>query len=152
MPSDSAFDPSIHLTPADVLVDSHEPPSMLRIRLKQSKTDPFHSGVLVFIGKTGCIFCPVAAVLSYLALCPAGMGPLFRFEDGRALTRRCLVEELRRGLRELGIDHTGYSGHSFRIGAATAAHAAEIEDSTIRMLGRWESDAFLRYIRRPSHT
>ena len=95
VPSDSAFDPSIHLTPADVLVDSHESPSMLRIRLKQSKTDPFHSGVLVFIG---CILCPVAAVLSHLALCPAGMGPLFRFEDGRALTRRCLVEELRRGL------------------------------------------------------
>ena len=72
------------------------------------------------------MLCAVAAVLSYLAIHPAGSGPLFRFENGRALTRQRLVEELRQGLRVMGIDHTKYSGHSFQIGGATTAHAAGI--------------------------
>ena len=59
------------------------------------------------------------------------------------------MEEVRRALQGIGVDHTVYSGHSFRIGAATAAHAAGLEDSTVRMLGRWESDAVLKYVRTP---
>ena len=149
VPSDSAFDPACHITPADIQVDSRESPSMLRIQLKQSKTDPFRTGVLVFIGRTGTPLYPVAAVLAYLSQRPAGQGPLFKFADGRALTRQRLVEQLRKALKAIGVDHTLYSGHSFRIGAATAAHAAGIEDSVIHMLGRWESDAVLRYIRTP---
>ena len=41
IPDDSAFDPQCHLTPHDVAVDCHEHPSMVRVFLKQSKTDPF---------------------------------------------------------------------------------------------------------------
>ena len=47
------------------------------------------------------------------------------------------------------MDTRHYSGHSFRIGAATAAAQAGLEDSTIQLLGRWSSGAFLRYIRMP---
>ena len=119
------------------------------VRLKRSKTDPFCIGVKVWIGKTNNRLCPVGAVLSYLAIRSTGRGPVFIFQDGRALTRNRLVKELRQGLQEMGIDPSAYSGHSFRIGAATAAHAAGMEDSTIRMLGRWESDAVMRYILTP---
>ena len=39
------------------------------------------------------------------------------------------------------IDSTRYSGHSFHSGAATTAAWMGIEDSTIKMLGRWKSSA-----------
>ena len=48
-----------------------------------------------------------------------------------------------------GVEASKYSGHSFRIGAATTAASAGIEDSLIKTLGRWESTAYLLYIRVP---
>ena len=40
-------------------------------------------------------------------------------------------------------------GHSLRTGAATAAAQVGVEDFTIQTLGRWQSAAFLQYIRMP---
>ena len=102
VPSEAAFDPTCHLTPADVQVDNRESPSLLRIQLKQSKTDPFRMGVMVFVRRTGSLLCPAAAVLAYLSLRPAGQGLLFKFSDGRALSRQRLVEQLRRALKGIG--------------------------------------------------
>ena len=44
VPSDAAFDAACHLTPADVQVYSRESPALLRVQLKESKTDPFRVG------------------------------------------------------------------------------------------------------------
>lgn len=148
-PSLSAFDPAIMLVATDVQVDSHTSPRSLTIRLKRSKCDPFGLGVLVHVGRTFGRLCPVAALLSYLAIRSADPGPLFVFEDGSSLSRQRLVVEMADGLRESGIDPTGYKGHSFRIGAATTAAQAGLPDSLIQTLGRWKSSAFTRYIRTP---
>ena len=48
-----------------------------------------------------------------------------------------------------GVECTSYSGHSFRIGAATTAAMAGVADSVIQAHGRWSSTAFLGYIRTP---
>ena len=74
-------------------------------------------------------------------------GPLFLFEDGRPLTRARFADEVRRALSFAGIDQSQYCTHSFRIGAATTAAAKGIEDSIIKTLGRWESAAYLQYVR-----
>ena len=91
--------------------------------------------------------CPVAAILHYLAARPSVPGPLFTFEDGAPLTCAALVTHLRTVLSHAGIEHSNYSGHSFRIGAATAATQAGYSDSFIQSLGRWKSSAFVAYIR-----
>ena len=78
-----------------------------------------------------------------------GAGPLFRFLDGSPLSRSAVVERVRAALTAAGIDPTPFSGHSFRIGAATSAAANGVEDSMIQTLGRWKSDAYLRYVRIP---
>ena len=41
VPSKDTYDPNVHLNLSDVSVDNPERPTMLRISIKQSKTDPF---------------------------------------------------------------------------------------------------------------
>ena len=69
------------------------------------------------VGKVDGPLCLVSAVLEYLVARGVGTGPLFHFRDGTPLTRNRLVEQVRRG--SSNVDSALYSGHSFRIGAAT---------------------------------
>ena len=148
-PSDKGFDPAVHLGIGDVAVDDPRVPSVVRIRIKQSKTDPFRKGIDLFVGKTASAVCPVAALLDYLQERGMGPGPLFRYRDGRVLTRPRFAAAVRSALKKAGVDQSKYCTHSFRIGAATTAAARGIEDSVIKTLGRWESLAYLQYIRIP---
>ena len=52
LPSDYAFDPATHLTFDDIIVDDITKPTLLKLRLKASKTDPFRKGVDIVVGKT----------------------------------------------------------------------------------------------------
>ena len=44
VPDGRSFDPKSHLGVGDVAVDDKRSPSLIRIRIKQSKTDPFRKG------------------------------------------------------------------------------------------------------------
>ena len=138
------------LTPADITVDSRSDPILLTIHLRHSKTDPFGVGCRVFVGWTGSNLCTVAAVLHYLSFRPESSGrPLFIFDNGSPLSRVLLVQHLRSALSQAGIATQLYSGHSFRVGAATAAARVGFSDSFIQTLGRWKSSAFMSNIRTP---
>ena len=143
-------DSSSVLSWGDVSIDNRDDPSVIRVYLRFSKCDQYGRGVKVYVGQ--CVspwLCPVAAVTSYMASRGPKPGPFFQLGSGRTLTKLGFVSELRRALLACGIDQAAYSGHSFRIGAATAAAEAGLQDSTIQMLGRWSSAAFLSYIRTP---
>lgn len=147
------FDPSQHLAVGDLAVDSHLAPTSVSIHLKRSKTDQEGAGITLYVSRTGQEICPVSAILSYLvsrrARTQSANGPLFIHENGSPLSKVALVRWLRTTLSSAGMDPTRFSGHSFRIGAASTAAARGIEDSTIQSLGRWKSDSFKRYIRIP---
>ena len=125
---------------------------MVRLRLRRAKSDLFGKGVWIYLGQTGSPLCPVAAILHYLSVCPRSQGPLFVWRDGTPLTRDQLVREVKKALRASGLDDSCYSGHSFRIGTATAAAAAGVPADLIKMLGRWESNAYQLYVRTPRET
>ena len=135
------------LTPSDISIDSRENPQVITIHLRRTKTDPFGVGCNVYLCRTRMTPCPVAAMLHYLAARPSAHGPLFTFEDGAPLTRAALETHLQTALSHAGIEHSNYTGHSFRIGAATAAAQAGYSDSFSQSLGRWKSSAFVAYIR-----
>ena len=135
-----------------VAIDSRENPSVIRVHLRQAKTDPFGKGVNIYLGKTGATICPVSAILNFLVVRPSNVGPLFVHQDGTPLLRAQFVAKLKQALSAAGVDDKSYSGHSFRIGAATTAAAAGVPDHVIKMLGRWESSAYQLYVRTPRQT
>ena len=123
---------------ADVAVDSHTDPQVVKVRIKASKTDPYRPGVDIFLGRTHKSLCPVTAILSYMRQRGSEPGPLFKFANGKPLTRPRFVSRIREALTQAGINCAPYLGHSFRIGAATTAASQEIEDTTIKMHGKVE--------------
>lgn len=147
--SQGQFDPSWHLTPRDLAVDDHQHPTILKVHLKSSKTDQSRSGLDLYVGRTYNDLCPVAAMLAYLSVRGIDNGPLFQLQHKQPMSRQSFVQRLKSVLQQAGVDSTRYSGHSFRIGAATTAAANGIGDATIQSLGRWASDSYTRYIRIP---
>ena len=147
-----ADSPQQMLLVGDVSVDSHTSPSFIAVHLRHSKTDMFGRGVCIYLGRVPGHICPVKAILSYLVLRGNRPGPLFVFTDGTPLSRTRLVVAVRGALQSRGVEAGDFSGHSFRIGAATAAAEVGLEDSLIQTLGRWKSDAFRRYIRTSRET
>jgi len=90
-PAMKTQNPAYHLAFGDVVVDNRTVPTHIQVRIKPSKTDSFRPGVTVHIGKTDNCLCPVIEVLAYMVARGAGPGPLFRWEDGRFLTREAFV-------------------------------------------------------------
>ena len=148
-PAQSTFDPQIHLAWGDITVNSTIEPATLRLFLRCSKTDQLGHGVNIFMGKLGNEICPVQATLSYVALRGSRPGPFFCHSDGVILTKLQFVTGIRSALQAIGLLAEQLAGPSFRIGVATTAAQARIEDSVIQTLGRWSSYAFLAYIRTP---
>jgi hypothetical protein len=55
--------------------------------------------------------------------------------------------EVKTLMSNLGLDPARFGAHSLRIGGATAAAAAGVPPSVIRVMGRWNSDIFEIYTR-----
>ena len=91
--------------------------------------------------------CPVENLLRYFSLRGSAPGPLFQHLTGVPVNRTKFDEWLTRVIKHCRLDSTKYKDHSFRIGAASHAVPCGYSDSKIRLLGRWKSDAFKRYIR-----
>ena len=134
---------------SDIALDSHTSPTVVRICLRRAKCDTFGQGIFtdLSIGKTASSVCPVAALVDYLAIRPNHAGSLFTWHDGSPLCRDNFVARLRRVLATFIPDANDYSGHSFRIGAATTAALAGVPDHIIKMMGRWQSEAYTLYVR-----
>ena len=149
-PGVSQFDEETHLSVTDVSVNSTQSPSMVFIRLKQSKTDQWRKGITIILGRTNkSPLCPVSSLLSYIVVRGMAPGPLFIRSNGHFLTRTHFVAEVKKAMEQAGMEASNFNGHSFRIGAASTAAVHGMEDSLIKTLGRWESDAYQRYIKIP---
>ena len=138
------------ISAADVELIPPHAPSSIRVFLKRAKSDTFGKGVNIFLRQTAGDICPVTELANYLTRRPQkAQGSLFIYEDGSPLLKGQFVKKVKRALAHQKIDCSKYSGHSFRIGVATAAAAAGILDHMIKMMGRWKSSAYLLYLRTP---
>jgi hypothetical protein len=145
-PSTASFDPHHNLQLSDIFVASDG--SHITVNIKQSKTDPFKQGCTIKIWAISTsISCPVSSLCRYIRHLTYPSGPLFVFKNGTYLTRRKFAHLIQQCLPNINLNT-----HSFRIGGASAAFAAGIPETTIRLLGRWASDAYRVYIRIPDNT
>ena len=139
----------IKITQLDRLVDKKGTVKALQRSLFQYKhSDPGQPFVIYIYPENVC--CPVQLLLEYISLRGNTPGPLFCWPDGRPISRAFFTEQLNAALKINNLDCSLYKAHSFRIGAASWAAAKGFSDSQIRLLGRWKSNAFLKYIRTPS--
>ena len=106
VPAQGQYDHTTHLSFADVSIDNKHSPQLLRIQIKQSKTDPFCQGVDVYLGRTEETICPIRGITPYLAHHGSHPGPLFIFRDGRMLTRHLFSTAIDDFLTELHIDRS----------------------------------------------
>ena len=133
----------------------------LHLVIPQSKTDTASArrGVTLVIARSDAedVACPVQAMAGYLAstaLFALPCSPLF-FRTNTShtkvvpWTRAYVLRRLNLCLEQAGIDARGYSGHSFRQGAATSAALSNLGSHEIQLLWRWKSDALKAYIDTP---
>lgn len=93
------------------------------------------------------ITCPVLHMQSYLSMRGNNTGYLFIHPDGTPVSRSQFTDVLNNALSFIGLSPTSYKGHSFRIGSCTWHMEQGFTDTQLRSLGRWRSNAFLKYIR-----
>lgn len=144
------FDPDVNLCVSDVRFQKDS----ACLQLKQSKTDPFRKGVTIRLFCNGTACCPTCHLHTYSLtrnkhVPPrSDMDPFFVTEGGQPLARRAFLFLLKDTFLAANIVFDHYTGHSFRIGAATSSSAtSRIGDHMIKTLGRWSSDSYCRYIR-----
>ena len=70
---------------------------------------------------------------------------------GKSITSTNVVQILRLWAAHIGFKRLGFhpmeiGSHSLRSGGAMTLHQAGISDSTIKVIGRWKSDAFIIYL------
>lgn len=70
--------------------------------------------------------------------------------DGLPISRAHFSQQLSLAIQFCRLAPSRYKGHSFRIDAASFAADQGFSDTQIRLLGRWKSNAFQKYIRLPS--
>ena len=91
--------------------------------------------------------CPVYHMSAYLLLRGFQQGPLFAFQTLTPVPRQFFSKNLGALLSFTGFQGDRYKSHSLRIGGASYYASLGYSDSQIRLLGRWDSNAFVKYIR-----
>ena len=122
------------------------------IHLKHFKGNTSRAAVVISIKKSGNVaHCPVRAMLLYLTYRSKIGGPLFIMPNKTAVTRAFFARKLSTALIHTSVENPSrFKSHSFRIGSATSMASKGLSDTEIQRMGRWNSNAFKRYIRIPS--
>ena len=146
-PESNPFDPQYHLLLSDITLVEDKTKQRIHLRIKASKTDQFWTRTLVVFGSTRAEICPVSALLDYLSRCGGAPGPLIVNDNQSPLCRHNFVDCMQHALTSAGLQGSDFNGHSFCIGAVTSASQARVPETTINILGRWESMAYQQYFR-----
>nr|XP_056703111.1 integrase/recombinase xerD homolog [Euleptes europaea] len=110
--------------------------STLTIVVRRSKTDQVGKGMSVRLHKATTVRpCPIRALKRFLAIRPHIKGCLLIHADYTPLTRYQFISVFKASVGSMGFPTSDFSGHSFRIGAATQAAGEGMAVSQIQAIG-----------------
>ncbi|XP_044147936.1 uncharacterized protein LOC122936008 [Bufo gargarizans] len=120
------------------------------LSLPSTKTSQVGPPVKIIYFPTFNDWCPVAVFSKLLAISTVSApgSPLFPF-NSKGLSTSQFIHHIRTLASGLGFDAKAISGHSFRIGAASAASSHGVPAHVIQKMGRWQSSCFTHYIPNP---
>ena len=152
-PASTLLSRDVSLTTARVAGVQHE---VVKIFLRHPKEQRLSAGVTIdlfeVIGEASWL-CPVKAYRKWKegsSMKPSTNLPLLRLNSGESYTGTAFNHDLKRFLGDMAEDMKGsVTSHSFRSGIATSMSQAGYSDEEIMAMGRWRSDAFLRYVKAP---
>lgn len=121
----------------------------LWIFIRKSKTDQFGKGKLIPVDEgVSEDSCPIRLLTKWTDF--AGLSPddpLFPNAHTGKLGSTAMVSAIVKKMAEVARLEGKFSGHSLRIGGATAAMSGGMSLAMIRSIGGWESPAVLTYLR-----
>ena len=137
----------LNLTWSDILLHTDH----ISITLCQRLTHSVEDNQSIYNYTTSTTTCPVQALRKYSDMVSITQPEQLVFSAGTIspLSRPQLTIILRQLLSQAGLCPSHFASHSFRIGAATIAAAVGLAPALIKMLGRWNSNAYMAYIRCP---
>ena len=149
------YDPVVTLLGRDINVENcsidNNDHKLLKVWLKSPKEQKKGQGLMVEVFGTKSELCPVAAYEKWRAISKIAYSktkPAFRIETGELYTGKMFNGDLRSLLsKHINYNKRKILSHSFRAGLATVMAKNGYSDSEIMRVGRWNSNAFLCYVK-----
>lgn len=139
---------TIHLDDIRFVTNNSTTPTAVNISLKSWKHSKPGASFTMQIPASSCqVYCPVVNLAKFIKLRGLHPGPLFCMQNNVPCSRGLFSKMLKQTLMKAGLDPARFKTHSFRIGATTEAAARGIAEINIQQMGRWQSNAFHKYIR-----
>ena len=153
LPDGESFNALKHLKRADIrfVWDDGVLTVLLRVHARKGKMLTGKHNT-VYLRSGGTLIDPVIELLRMVQMDPVpkdqeSSTPLFRSARGAAFTRRDVAAMVKALMKSIGLDPAMFGAHSLRIGGATAALAAGVSPTLIRISWRWASDVYEIYCR-----
>ena len=144
----TTYDSTQHLSLCNITVDSRQSPHLLQVTIKQSKTDSFIKELTYSLVKQAQEYTLWIAMIPYLIMQGAQVGPLFITKDWKQLTQKLFSSNLNTILQKIKMNashyNTQFSHRSHHISKGGwnlwCPHSG---------VGKMETHAYLMYIRTP---
>ena len=122
------------------------------LRLRYTKGDVYHTGVLVTVFRNDSLTCPYALLRLAFAKAPVQnqSAPALQKPNGEALAYKDVQKALFKYAALLGLDPKRFKLHGLRIGGATSLAILGVPAHIIKAIGRWKSICYQTYTRTSS--
>lgn len=149
LPNQTAFDATQHVKPSNLRqIVTREGLTMTEIAVPMTKSAP-NGETLQYARQNGPVD-PCAAWDNHINInAPPANGPMFAYRAAKGhkpLTKSAFIKRLAAAARKAGEEPL--AGHGIRIGATLEYLLRGVPFETVKVIGRWSSDAFLLYLRK----